>query len=628
MRPAILSLLLALVLAPLSAVAGPTITQLRYTMITGDDAMRGTSDAYLLFWRRGNPDPINLGGTTAGLPRNPWENALPSHSVLTRSRTIDPIDLADITNVGIHFHLPYSTIGHTTFLFNSPDEWHLDGLIVTGLTATGEEYTIYNNPGANYRFIRLNLYLDDHWRLDRFKSPHLDLTGLPDTRVDEFRVSVRTHHDDLRPGSRAFCQVKLRNGWRFEHPLTSRPVHFAEHTAVQHEFRLPRLVNLHDIESVALRYEADNSGGSTDDWNVQGFSVEARRGLTTTEYLVGRTPYLRRMLTENYASPTAFNTSRSETVLFFPYGITIPTDAHLALSMRTGGDDFRGGSNAYLRVFLNDGGFHETKLNGYDEAWGGNSTVAKSIDLPSWIEHRHIRDWGIRFEADRREWMGDDQWTLDSFSIVYDSSLVDSPTLVFGTGRSPHHFPESATWIPDLGIATEPLVEKQTYTYVTEMNLAIPLLQNTPYLIEPPLPFAEWNKLLWESPKMWESLLKAAEAKRFEAFAFGLLPGEKPILEIEPHPPHPYTGGKRFLVRYARLLGVTDAEFPLLHAADLRAWNPVPAADIRASVIADPVLRIEWVELVVSGPTVSGPRNNFRIEAREAADNARGDTLL
>ena len=631
MRPAILSLLLALVLAPLSAVAGPTITQLRYTMITGDDAMRGTSDAYLLFWRRGNPDPIDLGGTTAGLPRNPWENALPSHSVLTRSRTIDPIDLAEITNVGIHFHLPYSTIGHTTFLFNSPDEWHLDGLIVTGLTATGEEYTIYNNPGVNYRFIRLNLYHDDHWRLDRFKSPHLDLTGLPDTNVDEFRISVRTHHDDLRPGSRAFCEVKLDNGWRFEHPITPGPTRLADHTAIQQTFRLPRLINIGDIEHVALRFEADNSDGSTDEWSVQGLSVEARRGLTTTEYLVGRTPYLRHMLTEQYASPIEFNTSRSSTHPIGPF-IGYASDAEMDVRIRTGGDDLRVGSFAYLRVLLNDGGYIERRLNSPGVGWSGNTTTTINRLLPHWLEQRHIRDIAIRFESGRVSGHGDDQWDLDEFSIDYDSSRVTTPDTeshtIYRTGRAPHRFAESETWRPDVGVTFLPLEEEITYTYVTEIAMEIPLLQNAPYIIEPPLPFDEWNQLLWENPKMWESLLKAAETTRLQAYAFGLLPGGKPRLEIERHTPHPHTGGKRFLVRYARLLGVTDLDFTLLHATDLRIWNPVPAAGISTSVTPDPILHVEWVELVVSGPTVSGPQNNFRIDAREAAESTRGDTLL
>lgn len=617
MRPATLSLLLALVLAPLGAVAGPVITQLRVTLLTGDDAMRGSGDAYLKMWFDGASEGLTTHNLTSGVPVGfrALGNKLNSHSAYTTVRSIDPIDISRISNVGVHFHLPYSTIGHTTFLFNEPDEWHMDGLIVTGITATGEEYTIYNNPAANHRFVRLNLYTDDRWRIDEFKSPRLGLGGTPVTRVDEFRVSVRTGGDNLRPGSRAFFQVKLRNGWRFEHRLTARPVELPDHSAIQQSFRLPRLVEAADIESVALRYEADHHGGSTDEWTVQGFSVEARRALTTTEYFAGRTPHLRTMLAEEYAAETRFATSRSETVFFHTYAATIPEDARLTLMMRTGGDDFRGGSYAHLRVLLNDGGFHETRLNSHGEGWGSNTTTTRTINLPAWIQLRHVRDWGVRFESGRRDWMGDDQWTLDSFSVTWDSSLVAAPGMVFGTGRSPHHFPESATWIPDTGIATEPLTEEQTYTYVTEANVSIPLIQDNPYVMEEPFTFELWNELIKQSLERWSFLLKAATATRFEAYAFGVLPGGRPAIEIRPHSPDPATGDRRFLVRYARLADTTDVTFTLRHASDLRSWSPVPGADVISTITDDPVLPLEWVELIVSGPTVAGPRNFFRIEA-------------
>ena len=119
----------------------------------------------------------------------------------------------------------------------------------------------------------------------------------------------------------------------------------------------------HDIDSVALRYEGAKFFGQTDEWNVQGFSVEARRGLTLVQYYIGSTPRLWNVLAEQYASPTEFNKSRSETVFLSPYGTTIPTDGSLTVAIRTGNDDFRSGSNAYLRVLLNDGGFVENKLN-------------------------------------------------------------------------------------------------------------------------------------------------------------------------------------------------------------------------------------------------------------------------
>lgn len=630
MRPAILSLLLALVVAPSVATAGPTIEQLRVTLITGDDAMRGSSDALLKLWFDGSPDGHSVSWLTSGIPVDfrALGNKLNSNSSFTTTIPIDPVDIARISNVGIFFDLPHTIIGASTFLFNSPDEWHMDGMIVTGITASGEEYTVYNNPGVNRRFIRLNLYHDDHWRIDEFKSPRLDLTGSDPGRVNEFRVSIRTGDDDLREGSRAFCEVKLHNGWSYEHPITPLPTRLADHTSLQQTFRTPRLIDVDDIASVALRYEADNSGGSTDEWNVQGWSVEASHGLTTREVILGDTPRLPHVLAERFDRVTEFNTSRSEVERLASF-IGWAPDPEFTVTIHTGGDDLRSDSMAYLRVLLNDGGFIERRLSYPGDTWGNDSTTTRNLLMPDWLQQRHIRNFCIRYESGRTDGSGDDQWTLNGFSIDYNSTSLTEPAgEIYNLRGSPHHFSESEAWTPDVGASFAPLEEEVTYTYVTEMAMDIPLIGESVYVIENPIPFDEWNQLIWENLPMWKDLLKAAEDRRFEAFAFGLLPGEKPRIEIEQLPDDPGTDGKRFLVRYARLLGIEDATFALLHSPGLRLWNPVPSADISTVITPDPVLRIEWVELTISGPTVAGPRNFFRIEANKLEETTRGGGLI
>ena len=55
--------------------------------------------------------------------------------------------------------------------------------------------------------------------------------------------------------------------------------------------------------------------------------------------------------------------------------------------------------------------------------------------------------------------------------------------------------------------------------------------------------------------------------------------------------------------------------------------DPVPSTDISTTITPDPVLRIEWVEMTISGPTVAGPRNFSRIEASEGREPTRDSGL-
>ena len=587
------------------ASGGPIIERLRATFITGEDDMRGgDSWAQLYLWFHGAGEYVHV------LNRG---EQMESHSAHTETDTLDtPFDLATLSNVGVYFRLPHSIIGATTFLFDAPDSWHMDGFILTGITAAGEEYEIYHNTRINHRFVRNNLYLDDSWRVDWWQSPVLDLTGSESSVYDEMHLNLRTAGDDLRPGSRAFCEVALTNGWRFEERLFTRPVRLADHTGFRHVFRLPRRVAPSEIASVSLRFEGQNSGGSTDEWRLLGWSLTAARGRSTAEVLSGATERLRRVIVEEF-SGVHFQRSRKETVVFQTTP-PVPTDGQMQVTVETGGDDLREGSKVYLRLLLTDGGLFESVLNAGSPSWGDNSSTVLERDLPDWLQLRNISDFAIRYESGRISGSGDDQWRLRRFFINYNSSLVSPPGLAHDSGDVDHHFHESSTYRSTMGVSIEPLQEAPQNLVYTFRGRLIPLLASAPFAGDDPFSYQDWLGLLQQNQSRWASVLQLPPDDRFGQYVFGLLPGERPVVELEMLPPTPESFGREVRLRYAHILSLADVQFTIYHSSDLVYWEEVPFSWQKDwAIVPDLMGRKEWREVTLWGPAAGDGKHFYRV---------------
>lgn len=102
----------------------------------------------------------------------------------------------------------------------------------------------------------------------------------------------------------------------------------------------------------------------------------------------------------------------------------------LRVTLRTGSDDLRGGSQAYALVGFGSRGRQEFPLNN-GAGWGNGSVNTATYDLPNGTRLRDIQLFGIRYVSGRSDvFSTTDNWNLDELQVDYETVI----TLVNLTG--------------------------------------------------------------------------------------------------------------------------------------------------------------------------------------------------
>ena len=113
------------------------------------------------------------------------------------------------------------------------------------------------------------------------------------------------------------------------------------------------------------------------------------------------------------------------------------------VTIRTGEDGIRSGSQAFAEILLRNGSTQRFPLNN-GATWADNSTHTISIRLPDNVQIRDIQTFTVRFESTGNDWNADN-WKLDFLQFRYLSDQVSYPiNLVRWAGTPAFEFQKNA----------------------------------------------------------------------------------------------------------------------------------------------------------------------------------------
>ena len=109
-------------------------------------------------------------------------------------------------------------------------------------------------------------------------------------------------------------------------------------------------------------------------------------------------------------------------------GLSLATNAlwaQLTVTIRTGGDDLRGGQAAYIQlIYKNNTVSQEFDLNG-GGGWGNNSTHTKSFQMQSVPNITDIASVRIRYDGSSRKFPDTyDNWNVDLLSVSLNGTKI------------------------------------------------------------------------------------------------------------------------------------------------------------------------------------------------------------
>ncbi len=214
-------------------------------------------------------------------------------------------------------------------------------------------------------------------------------------------VTIRTGRDDLRggdDGARIVFQART-GATEVDLNARSRWGTGSEQSAL---VTLPRRTRVGDITGVTLLHTGpSNTGGaSSDNWNVDSIAIECS-GPSERLVDVSRAPLMRFAGEKRVLNlPVAASGSGEVKALMF--------------TLRTGGDDLRGGNdNATATVDLGSSTV-ECPLNA-GANWANNSVHTVRCVLPPGTQRSRIRE--IRIQTTASGGIGGDNWNLDAIQV-------------------------------------------------------------------------------------------------------------------------------------------------------------------------------------------------------------------
>lgn len=246
------------------------------------------------------------------------------------------------------------------------------------------------------------------------------------TLVDTLTFDIRTGGDDLRGGSdNATAVLVLRDGRRFTRALNGganwpndslRTVSWPVRSSVG------RAITIGEIARVGL---STNFRGGIDgeNWNVNQIAVRfSAAGVSGTLFAHAGSPFLR--FTGSFHEWTS-------AVLTDRPSSTSPI-SRLRVTLRTGGDDLRGGNdNVHGRAVVSGRTATEIMLNG-GARWADGSTHSAIVPVPSGTNFGNLR--GLDLRTTFGGW-NSDNWNLDELLVEAESG--GRRFTVFHQTRSP-----------------------------------------------------------------------------------------------------------------------------------------------------------------------------------------------
>jgi hypothetical protein len=254
----------------------------------------------------------------------------------------------------------------------------------------------------------------------------------PTTVVPAVQLNILTGGDDLRGGSVAYAEIRLRSGTVLPKVNLNSGTNWGNGSSNSASLPLPAGTTLGDLNAATVTISHDgaarNSLDGYDNWNVDSIRVATSRICETKISIAkgnGR-PWMRFTGGKTFKS-LAFRV---------PPTARTATPTALGLEIITGGDDLRGGSVAYAEIRLRNGTvLSKVNLNSGTN-WGNNSTNLAALPLPTGTQLGDLATLTVSHDGAARNFPdGYDNWNVDTLSVNTPEICNDGITLAAPSGR-------------------------------------------------------------------------------------------------------------------------------------------------------------------------------------------------
>lgn len=233
--------------------------------------------------------------------------------------------------------------------------------------------------------------------------------------IDQLRFEIRTGSDDLRKARTAYGWVELQNGQRHQFVLNADSGWGNNSTnTVQYDTD----IRPQDLKAVGV-HTTFGGGIGGDNWNMNRVVVSVRiDGKWTIVTSASGAPLVRFTgnrhdwsAAANVAQSAMLNTCTPELAVLAPDDPV----ARVAVTIKTGGDDLRGGNdNAWGILTFHDGRRHEFPLN-KGVRWQNDSIVSVETTVPDGTKLRDLKSFTLK--TNFTGGIGGDNWNVDRLIV-------------------------------------------------------------------------------------------------------------------------------------------------------------------------------------------------------------------
>lgn len=248
----------------------------------------------------------------------------------------------------------------------------------------------------------------------------------PAAACSRVRISIKTGGDDLRGGDDG-AELTIRTPSGNHKVDLSHRAGWGNGSVNTVLADLPAGTRVQDIQDVVLRHTGGGDN-SADNWNVDHVGIECGSAGATVASLAGAP--LMRFTGDNKSWRTSLAGSGTGEV------------RRLNVTIRTGGDDLRGGDDNAIATIRAGGRDIECPLN-RRQNWGNGSIHTVACELPAGTQRSSLEE--IRVRTTFGGGIGGDNWNMDAITVSAEASgtrlvnLSGAPLIRFtGEQRSRH----------------------------------------------------------------------------------------------------------------------------------------------------------------------------------------------
>jgi hypothetical protein len=276
-----------------------------------------------------------------------------------------------------------------------------------------ESHSFYHNvfgyylrAGGNTKILR-----GDPWGALDIRECTPDAVATPTTQIESLTIDVRTGGDDLREGQHATAVLTLTDGTVFRQPMNGGR-NWKNNSIHSVAWRLPMTIRASQIRRFGIE---TNLGGGVDgdNWNVDRLAVRftgpaTARSSGTLLVRDGR-PFMRFTGdVRTWSTPVDVTTPAANTPI-----------SRVFLTIRTGGDDLRGGNdNAFARLVI-DGRTTTASMINRGARWADRSTNVVELGVPSGTTFGNLR--ALELSTTFGGGIGGDNWNVDEVLVEAES---------------------------------------------------------------------------------------------------------------------------------------------------------------------------------------------------------------